>query len=165
MLLLAVIFFTLGFVAHILLLKYQNKNDLISDRIEVKPEEFDHSKMLKAFLNEEGIKLEETSDFMDSADEKWGSMENFEQLELGPKRKEDEKFVYYEFNALTEDGGDGKVKVEVKDGMIHLNIEHSKGHSQSSMEQVFSIDPSLDDKKAEVIHQQNKIIIKVPKIK
>ena len=87
--------------------------------------------------------------------------------DVGPTRREDDRFVYYDIKI--DKSGNNKLNVEVKDGYIHLKSDsnnNSEGSSfSSSMEQVFSIDSNLDDKKAEVLNESDKIVIKIPKKK
>lgn len=80
--------------------------------------------------------------------------------------RQDEKNVYYEIPSVGADGSNRKLNVEIKDGMIRINEDVKDQHNgvfQTSSERMFTIDPSLDASRAEVINQEDKIIIRIPK--
>lgn len=137
-LVIAFIFFLLGFFTHLYLV---NKN-ISDDRVQVTPEEFDR-------LHEPN----KTQDVFGLIDEK--------HFDIGPLKREDSDFVYYEFSF--DKKLKNEYKIDIKDGYIHLKIESSEPGFQSSSEQVFPIDSNLNDSKAEVINEENKILIKIPK--
>ena len=83
-------------------------------------------------------------------------------FDLNIKETEDSHFVYYTI-PIEDDAKNTKLNVEVKDGYIHITHEaKDEGYSASS-EQVFPVAPHLDENKAEVLNEKNKIIIKIPK--
>ncbi len=135
----AFIFFVLGFFTHLYLV---NKN-ISEDRVQVTPEEFD--------------RLHESS----GAQDVFGVIDE-KHFDIGPTKREDNEYVYYEFSF--DKKLKNEYKINIKDGHIHLKIESSESGFHSSSEQVFPIDSSLDDRKAEVINEENKIIIKIPKL-
>jgi hypothetical protein len=125
------------------------------ERIPVTPEDFDHGKMLKSLKgkNTDIDREEDESErgfFSDS-------------FNISPNRKEDDKFVYYEIPMKKNDKGENRMNVEVKGSMIHIKSDSKDGGMSSSMEQVFSIGPGLDETKAEVINGNENIVIKIPK--
>jgi len=138
----ALVFFFIGFFSHLALTKYNS--DEHSDRIAVKPEEFDRDMFNGA------------RPFLDSSE----SIEKA--FDLNIKETEDSHFVYYTI-PIEDDAKNTKLNVEVKDGYIHITHEaKDEGYSASS-EQVFPVAPHLDENKAEVLNEKNKIIIKIPK--
>jgi hypothetical protein len=153
----SLIIFAAGFCTHLLISKINFSyfsSHLSDERIAVSPEEFDRDQLHGSFEKRFGIdRLSDTDSDVPIGD-----------FDISPLRKEDTSFVYYEI-PLKNVGGNNKLNVEIKDGYIHLNFEKKEESSSQSMEQVFSIDSNLDDRKAEVINEKDKIIIKVPKKK
>lgn len=139
----AILFFFIGFFTHLALSNYNSTNEH-SDRVAVKPEEFDRDMFNGA------------KPFLDSAE----SVEKA--FDLNIKESEDSHFVYYTI-PIDSEGKNSKLNVEVKDGYIHITHESSDVGFSASSEQVFPIAPHLDENKAEVINEKNKIMIKIPK--
>ncbi len=80
--------------------------------------------------------------------------------------RQDENNVYYDIPSIGADGSSRKVNVEIKDGMIRINEDvkdQRQGVFETSSERMFTIDPSLDADRAEVINQKDKIVIRIPK--
>jgi hypothetical protein len=146
--------FSLGFLTNHLLTKTSFHSHELSDsereeRFPVKPEDFDHNKMLETFKNlQKDMEKDLDSDM---------------QLDMkvtGVSRREDDKFVYFDI-PLNASEKNHELKVSVKDGMI--SIKEMTPNSES--ERQFSIDPDLDDTKADVQTLKDKISIKIPKRK
>ncbi len=135
--------FFIGFFTHLVLSKL-NLSIEHSDRVEVKPEEFDRDMFNggKPFL--------ESSEDIEKA------------FDLNIQESEDANFVYYAI-PIENDGKNSKLNVEVKEGYIHIIHEAKDEGFSASSEQVFPIAPNLDENKAEVLNEKNKIIIKIPK--
>jgi hypothetical protein len=153
----AVLFFLFGFYINVYL-NHKNTINSVSqvneDRIPVNPTDFDIDNMHDSFakkMNDEVV--EDDSNLID-----------LNAFNLTPNRKEDDLFVYYEI-PLQKNAKDNKLNIEIKDGFIHLKSDSKDKSMTSSMEQVFSIDSNLDDKKAEVLNEKEKIVIKIPKKK
>lgn len=115
------------------------------DRIPVNPDDFDHDKLLEAarkmrreIINQAGHEGKEVR---------------------GVERREDDEFVYYDIPLNDQEKNDHQLKVKVNEGMITIT-EHTK-NSESVRE--FSIEPGLDESKAEVIYLKDRISIKIPK--
>jgi hypothetical protein len=139
----ATLFFFIGFFTHLTLSKF-NLTIEHSDRVEVKPEEFDRDM------------LHGGRPFLDSSEE-------IEQaFDLNIKETEDRDYVYYAI-PIESEGKNSKLNVEVKDGYIHITHEAKDEGFSASSEQVFPVAPNLDETKAEVLNEKNKIIIKIPK--
>ena len=149
-----VVCFLLGFFTHLFLTRANFHYSPLSheDRIPVSPEEFDQTHMNGDLEQRFGLDRQHSPDI---------EVENFD---LSPKRREDDKFVYYEIQT-SKYIKDNKIIVQIKDGYIHLSLEAKGENVAQSMEQVFSIDSNLDDAKAEVLNEKDKIIIRVPKKK
>lgn len=90
-------------------------------------------------------------------------------LGINMNRREDDRYVYYEFPMGTNDQGKTELKVEVKDGMIHVQqiSKEESEHSQvsSSSEQMFSVDSNVNANRAEIIQEKDKVVVKIPKVK
>lgn len=152
----AIIFFILGIsVNHFSKIGFHFKSDKIEDgRIPLSPNEIDDEKLAEYFRARQNPFHDRAQDDLVIED-------------VGPSRREDDQFVYYDIKI--DKSSNNKLSVEVKDGLIHLKSlsnNSAQGSSfSSSMEQVFSIDSNLDDKKAEVLNEKEKIVIKIPKKK
>jgi hypothetical protein len=132
--------FCLGFIASHLFSKANFHSELSSsersERFPVNPDDFDHDKMLDAMQR----------------------IQNDMVKDEGVNRREDDHYVYYDIS-LNGREKNHELKVNVKDGMI--SIAENTPNSQSERE--FSIDPGLDETKAEVQTFKEKISIKIPK--
>lgn len=146
--------FAFGVLVNHLYTKMNFHTQVLSDsereeRFPINPDDYDHDKLMDAFQN-----LQK------------GMMKDFDQsMQMnmkitGVERKEDEKFVYYEI-PLNASEKNHELKVSVKDGMI--SIKEMTPNSES--ERQFSIDPELDETKADVQTLKDKILIKIPKRK
>lgn len=126
------------------------------ERFPVDPNDFDHHRMLDTIS-----KMQQRQEEQEGDDSYMGSSGAGE---VG--QREDENFVYYEIPTRVTDGLSHKLNVQVKNGMIHI-VEDTKddkgGSVQMSSERMFSIDPSLNGDRAEVINEKDKVIIKIPK--
>ena len=146
----AVIFFILGFLGNYLLTKVTHAptaEQLQAERFPVNPDDFDQAKMLDTMAR------------MSDQDEGASVMGEISQ-------REDADFVYYEIPLRGHDGLNHKLNVEVKNGMIKISEDSSSSGNaivETSSERMFSIDPSLDGDRAEVINQKDKIVLKIPK--
>lgn len=149
----AIIFFLIGYFTNLALVKFNHSYSTRmgfsgnEDRIPVTPEEFDsHQLVGKGFVDQ----MQQEVDVDD--------------FNLNPIRKEDDHAVYYEI-PINKQGKNNKLKVEVKDGQIHI-LTNSEGEGLSAQsEQVFSIDEGLNENKADVKTESDKIIITIPKKK
>lgn len=149
--------FALGILANHLYTRMSFHSQTLADsereeRIPVTPEDFDHDKMMDAFQS-----MEKKLQDMHQSFEK--DFERDMQVS-GIERKEDDKFVYYEI-PLNANEKNHELKVSVNEGMI--SIKENTPHSES--ERQFSIDPGLDETKADVQTLKDKITIKIPKRK
>lgn len=149
-----VVCFLLGFFVNHVLTKTHFSSQLLSDkereeRIPVTPEDYDHDRLVQAFQNMQNGMLK---DFDDSFE--------IDMHVSGVNRKEDDQNVYYEI-PLNDKEKNHELKVSVKDGMIE--IKEVTPNSES--ERQFSIDPDLDETKADVKTLKDKILIKIPKRK
>lgn len=147
--------FILGFLIHLLYTKTEFHKQVLSDserdeRIPVTPEEFSPEKMMEAFSSMD----RDMAEMQRSLEEDFNTGIKI----TGVERKEDDKFVYYEI-PLKASERNHELKVTVKEGMI--SIRELTPNSES--ERQFSIDPGLDDSKAEVKTLQDKVLIKIPK--
>lgn len=146
--------FSLGFLANHLLTKTSFHSHELTDsereeRFPVKPEDFDHNKMLDTFRNLQQDMEKDIDDDM-----------KMDMKVTGVSRREDDKNVYFEI-PLNASEKNHELKVSVKDGMI--SIKEMTPNSES--ERQFSIDPDLDETKADVQTLKDKITIKIPKRK
>lgn len=147
----AVIFFCLGFLVNHGLNKLHFTQRVTHERFPVDINDFDHEKIMETMLREAQSK---TSRFNGAST-------------LGMINKnEDEKNVYYEI-PLNEDLGENhKINVEIKNGLINISEkfkDNTNGNIETSSERVFSIEPNLNGNKAEITHNKNKIIVRIPK--
>lgn len=116
----------------------------VADQYAINSDDFDHDKILEAMKSMQQNMM--------------GAQAN--NLEItGVNRREDDHFVYYEIPLNDKEKNQGELKVNVKDGMI--SIAENTRNTQS--ERQFSIDPGLEDSKANVITEKDKILIKIPK--
>jgi hypothetical protein len=154
----AVLFFLFGFYINVYLNHKNTVNSSISqineDRVPVNPTDFDIDKMHDSFAK----------NLKDDIENEDSSVIDLNAFNLTPNRKEDDLFVYYEI-PLQKNSKNNKLNIEIKDGFIHLKSDSKDKSMSSSMEQVFSIDSNLDDKKAEVLNEKEKVVIKIPKKK
>jgi hypothetical protein len=144
-----IICFCLGFLANHYLTKLVFHSEEIktadNEHFAVNPDDFDKDKMMDAMKRVQ-------QDMMKDADIG---------VEIkGVDRREDDKFVYYDI-PLNANEKNHELKVNVQDGMI--SIAENTPNSQS--ERQFSIDPGLDETKADVQTLKDKISIKIPKKK
>ena len=152
--LIGVVCFALGFLFNHLLTKTSFHSQVLSDterdeRFPVRPEDFDHNKMMETFKNlQQDMEKDIDTDM------------HMEMNISGVNRREDDKFVYYEI-PLNASEKNHELKVSVKDGMI--TIREMTQNSES--ERQFSIDPELDETKADVQTLKDKVVIKIPKRK
>lgn len=150
----AIIFFCIGFLTNHLLVKYKTNTVVVEnkeERFPINPSDFDHRSMIESI---ERMNEEEDGSMM--------AMGNMGEV----THREDDKFSYYEIPLKNINGANQKMNVEIKDGMIKISedIKTSGNTSiQSTSERMFSIDPSLDGDRAEVINEKDKIVIKIPK--
>lgn len=146
-----IVCFILGAVASHLYTQVEFHSQVLGEkerdeRFPVKPEDFDHEKLMDAFSN---------------FDKSMQSFENDFQKEMqvtGVERKEDDKFVYFEI-PLNANEKNHELKVSVKDGMISIK----ENTPNSEAERQFSIDPDLDGNKADIQTLKDKVLIKIPK--
>jgi hypothetical protein len=153
----AVLFFLVGFYLNVYLNHKNSVSNIsqnIEDRVPVNPTDFDIDKMHDSFAKN-------LNDEVESED---SNVIDLTAFNLTPNRKEDDLFVYYEI-PLQKNSKNNKLNIEIKDGFIHLKSDSKDQSMSSSMEQVFSIDSNLDDKKAEVLNEKEKVVIKIPKKK
>lgn len=137
----AIVFFVIGFFTHLWL---ESSNKVSDERIAVKPEDFDRDM------------FSGKTQFLDNS----ASVEKA--FDLNIKESEDEHFIYY-ILPIENNSINSKLNVEVKDGYIHITHEQKDEGFSSSSEQVFPIAPNLDENKAEVLNEKNRITIKIPK--
>jgi HSP20 family molecular chaperone IbpA len=90
-------------------------------------------------------------------------------------QREDDNFKYVDI--IPQGAMKNAMKVNVVDGMVNIQSEVKKEKSvenkdsseyssyQSSFNQSFSVPEGVNDKKAEVINQKDKVIVKFPKYK
>jgi hypothetical protein len=152
----AIIFFSLGFWTNHLLVKnrglsFNTMTPIVqkdNERFPIDPSDFDQTSMMNTIkrMREEG--------------------------ELGASgmgevaQHEDDKNVYYDIPLKGLDGSNHKLNVEIKNGVIQISEDvKAEGDAivQTTSERMFSIDPSLDGDKAEVINEKDKVTIKIPK--
>lgn len=153
----AVLFFFLGYMANGLFDRVRESAGPISvegvERYPVDPDDFDSRKMIDAIKES---KAGEWSQPFDSGASIIGEI----------TQREDEKFVYYEIPVNQAANTTHQLKVEIKKGFIRI-AEISKATGQeiveTNAERMFTIDPSLDSALAEVLEQNNKVLIKIPK--
>lgn len=147
--------FILGFLMNHYYSKTEFHSKVLSDsereeRIPVSPDEFSPEKMMEALSSMD----RDMAEMQRSLQEDFGNSMKI----TGVERKEDDKNVYYEI-PLKANERNHELKVTVKDGMI--SIRELTPNSES--ERQFSIDPGLDETKAEVKTLQDKVLIKIPK--
>lgn len=147
----AVIFFCLGFLVNHGFNKLLFTQRVSLERFPVDIDDFDHEKIMETMLRESQSKA---SRFHGAST-------------LGMiDKNEDDKNVYYEI-PLNEDLGENhKINVEIKNGFINISEkfkDNSNGNIETSSERVFSIESHLDSSRAEIIHNKNKIIVRIPK--
>ncbi len=148
--------FILGVIACQLYLKSRVHTQILTEterdeRFPVTPHDFDQQKLMDAF---KGLDKNMQDMHQDLERELGGG----DMQISGIERKEDDKFVYYNI-PLNAKEKNHELKVSVKDGMI--SIKEVTPHSES--ERQFSIDPGLDETKAEVQTLKDRITIKIPK--
>lgn len=155
----AVLFFTLGYMANGLFGFVRETagggpvNVEGVERYPVNPDDFDSRKMIEAMR--ESSPNEPTLP-RDSGASIIGEI----------TQREDEKFVYYEIPVNQSANTTHQLKVEIKEGFIRIaEISKSTGEDivETNAERMFTIDPSLDSALAEVLEQNNKVLIKIPK--
>lgn len=147
--------FILGAFMHHLYTKLEFNSQALNgtereERIPVTPEDFSPEKMLEALSSMD----RNMADMQRSLEEDFSNGIKI----TGVERKEDDKNVYYEI-PLNASEQNHELKVTVKEGMI--SIREMTPNSES--ERQFSIDPGLDDSKAEVKTLQDKVLIRIPK--
>lgn len=163
-LLIAFIFFCIGFLTNHLLVKFVHNSsaeltDVVAgadDRFPVNPNDFDHEKIMDTIKRMER-----------------GSEHGLESSMGSPSliaRREDEKFEYYDLPLKGQDGLNRKLNVEIKDGIVKVReviknqVEDSI--SESISERMISLDSmKLDINRAVVLNEKDKIVIKIPKKK
>lgn len=142
--LIGIVCFALGFLTNHLMTRINFHSQVLDDserdeRFPVNPDDFDHDKLVDVFKTMEK------------------SLQQGMQI-TGVDRKEDDKFVYFEI-PLNASEKNHELKVSVKGGMI--SIREMTPNSES--ERQFTIDPDLDETKADVQTLPDKIRIKIPK--
>ncbi|MBY0412609.1 MAG: hypothetical protein K2Q18_00515 [Bdellovibrionales bacterium] len=123
------------------------------ERFPVNPNDFDQKSML------------DTIKRMNDEENSLSAFGNMGEL-AGVSEREDDKFVYYDIPLKGRDGNNHKLNVEIKNGMIKISEDvKSSGDTtmETSSERMFSIDPTLNADKAEVMNEKEKIVIKIPK--
>ena len=142
--------FCLGFLTNHFFTRVSKANivEIQNERFPVNPNDFDHDKMLEAvkkmqqgMIDQDIIATPKLS---------------------GVNQHEDQDFFYYEI-PLKADAtqSEKKTSVTVKEGMINI----SEKTADSEEEKTFSIASGLDGDKAKVIYENDKIIVKIPKLK
>ena len=125
------------------------------ERFPVDPEDFDHNRMLETIERMSEGDTQRIEDSMRGA------------TILGEiSQREDDKYVYYDIPQKGQDGVNHKLNVEIKNGMIKISEDlKSSGDAmiETSSERMFSIGPGLDGDKAEIINEEARIVIKIPK--
>jgi hypothetical protein len=142
--------FILGFAMNHYLTKIHFHSEIISEsdsrnQFPVNPDDIDHDKMLDAMSRLQRDMMKESGAGFEIA---------------GIDKREDDANVYYDI-PLNANELNRKLNVNVKDGMISLS--ETTGHSES--ERQFTIDPGLDETKADVQVLKDKVSIKIPKKK
>lgn len=142
--------FCLGFLTNHFLTKLNYQSSAVSepnskDRFAVNPDDFDHDKMFDAMKRIQQSMLKDAEVGVEIT---------------GVNRREDDHFVYYDI-PLNANEKNQELKVSVKDGMISI----AENTSNSQSERQFTIDPDLDETKADVQTLKDKISIKIPKRK
>ena len=142
--------FCLGFLTNHYLTKFSKANivEIQNERFPIDPNDFDHNKMLEAvkkmqqgMIDQDIIATPKLS---------------------GVNQHEDSDYFYYEIPLKVDSNqSEMKTSVTVKEGMI--NISEKSAHSEE--EKTFSIAQGLDGDKAKVIYENDKIIVKIPKLK
>jgi hypothetical protein len=113
----------------------------------VNPDDFDHDKLLDAARKMEQQMIKQNGVLAPEL--------------TGIERREDEQFVYYDIPLSANEKNDHELKVDVKNGVISIK-EHSE-NTESVRE--FSIGPGLDESRANIINSNDRISIKIPKLK
>lgn len=142
------LFFALGFLANHLMTKTHFHSQILSERereerFPVRPEDMEDEKLMDVFQNAQKHMYQDMQMDMHIT---------------GVNRREDDKFVYYDI-PLNASEKNHELKVSVKDGMI--SIKEVTPNSES--ERQFTIDPDLDETKADVQTLKEKVSIKIPK--
>lgn len=133
------------------------------------------------YMNDFEIKMEEHFKRIREEQEKLFSDFNFSQKDplslkesIEIKTREDDKYKYVEIDS--HDNNKDYLKVDIDNGLIRIygeikdekkedNDNHKMYYSfASSVSRTLSIPPGVNEKKAEILKEQNKIIVKFPKI-
>lgn len=133
------------------------------------------------YMNDFEIKMEEHFKRIREEQEKLFSDFNFSQKDplslkesIEIKTREDDKYKYVEIDS--HDNNKDYLKVDIDNGLIRIygeikdeKKEDNDNHKMyssfaSSVSRTLSIPPGVNEKKAEILKEQNKIIVKFPKI-
>lgn len=133
------------------------------------------------YMNNFEIKMEEHFKRIREEQEKLFSDFNFSQKDplslkesIEIKTREDDKYKYVEIDS--HDNNKDYLKVDIDNGLIRIygeikdeKKEDNDNHKMyssfaSSVSRTLSIPPGVNEKKAEILKEQNKIIVKFPKI-
>jgi hypothetical protein len=152
----AITFFILGYMSNNLFDRVRSPGPVNVEGVErypVNPDDFDTRKMIEA------IKESKTGEWEQPIESGASIIGEITQ-------REDDKFVYYEIPINQSANTNHELKVEIKDGFIHIaEVSKSTGKMviETNAERMFSLDPSLDSALAEVLDQKNIVLIKIPK--
>lgn len=84
---------------------------------------------------------------------------------LEMKRREDEKFVYYDLKFAGLEGS--KLEASVNDGQVTVQGEFNESSggrvSSSNFQRSFPLPPNVDGAKMEVLPEPGKMVLKFPK--
>lgn len=168
--------YSAGFLTHWGLYKFKSQNFSMisdieqSDRQPVAPEDL-RPEDLMGMLHQDMLERMHSGQLDSGQNRENEKEENYNEDSYGLKnflvqdinRREDKSFVYYEVPLINERGEKIELNVEVSDGVIEIKQKSIGENHQSESTRVFTIEPGLQNSKAQVINESDKVVIKIPK--